>query len=283
MLLPERFEAVAPEAFVAWDEDARTIAGLAAFHSIRGETVHTAVLVVRPYRRRRIGSSLLRRVVERAAERGDRRVHAQVDLVAHPEAHVFLTANGFRRGAILREVEGDLAAGRGPLLDLYARLAAAGSIPANARIAGSDEFSPSELERLYTELVVPTLASPPELTRPIVRGPNFKAVVVMAGDAPAGMMVCVYNDGGGTGRILATAVAPQFRAWGWVNLLLLVGAMDRGWEAGARRLRFEMDESNLNMMSQAARLNSMVVRRRADYAFEFCAAADAVLATSSSH
>jgi GNAT superfamily N-acetyltransferase len=268
ILLPDSFGAVAPEAFIAWDESAGAIAGLTAFHRAGLEMAGTSVRVVQPYRRRGIGSMLLRRAIDRAIERGDERAHTQVDLVAHPEAHAFLTANGFVRGHILREVEGDLAVGRGPLLDLYARLAASESIPANARIAGSEEFSPSELERLYTELVVPTLGSPTELVGPTVRNPNFQSIVVLAGDVPAGMMVCVFNDGSGTGKILATAVAPKFRAWGWANLLLLVGAMDRGWEAGARRLRFETDESSVNMMRQAARLNSVVVRRRANYVLQ---------------
>ncbi len=281
MLLPESFGTVAPEAFVAWDESAGAIAGVTAFHRAGRETVGTSVLTVRPYRRQGIGALLLRRALERAIERNDERVHAQVDLVAHPEAHVFLTANGFLRRHILREVEGDLAVGRGPLLDLYARLAASGSIPATARIAGSHEFSPSELDRLYRDLVVPLVGLPPELAGPTVRASNFNAVTVMVGDVPAGMMMCVYNDGSGTGRILATAVAPQFRPWGWVNLLLLVGAMDRGWEAGARRLRFETDESNENMMRQAARLHSVVLRRRANYVFQLCAPADNVMGVSS--
>jgi GNAT superfamily N-acetyltransferase len=273
MLLPESFAAVAPEAFVAWDETAGAIAGLATLHRIGRDTVGVGIVTVPPYRRQGIGSRLLGRVAERAAQRGDERVQTQVDLIAHPEAHAFLTANSFRRGSILREVEGDLTVGRGPLLDLYARLAASGSIPTSARIAASDEFSRSELERLYRELVVPNLETPPELASVLVRAANFNAIVARVGDVPAGIMVCTYNDGSGTSTILATAVAPQFRGWGWINLLLLVTAMDRAWAAGARRLRFETDESNSNMMRQAERLNSVVLRRRAHYVHQLGAPA----------
>jgi GNAT superfamily N-acetyltransferase len=280
MLLPQSFGPVAPEAFVAWDESAQAIAGMAAFHRKGRETVQASVITVRPYRRQGIGSALLRRMVERAAERGDDSVQAQVDLIAHTEAHAFLTANGFRRGRILREVLGDLTVGRGPLLDMYARLATSGIIPASARVAGNREFSPREMEHIYTELLVPVLGTPAELAGPIVRGTDFNAIVLMAGDAPAGIMVCTYNDGGGTGTIVATAVAPRFRGWGWAHLLLLVSAMDRGWEAGARRLRFETDENNLNMMRQAERLNSVTLRRRAQYVLHLGAAGVADTASS---
>lgn len=268
MLLPESFGPVAPEAFVAWDETAGAIAGLAAFHRMGRDTVGVGVITVRPYRRQGIGSRVLGRVAERAAERGDEKVQCQVDLIAHPEAHAFLTANGFQRGRVLREVEGDLTVGRGPLLDLYARLAGSACIPANARIAGSRDFSPGELEHIYGELLVPILGAPLELAGPSVRSEDFDAIVVMAGDAPAGIMLCKYNDGSGTGTIRATAVAPRFRGSGWAHLLLLVEAMDRGWEAGARRLRFETDENNWNMMRQAERLNPVVLRRQAHYALD---------------
>jgi GNAT superfamily N-acetyltransferase len=265
MLLPESFEAVAPEALVAWDEAARAIAGVAAFHRVGRETVRTSVITVRPYRRQGIGSSLLRRVVERAIERADESVHGQVDLIAHPEAHVFLTANGFHRGTVRREMEGDLEAMRGPLLDLHARLAASGSIPASARIADNRDFSPRELERVYRDLLVGVLGSPPELAGPVVRTASFSAVIVMVADEPAGIMVCIYNDGSGTGTTRAMAVAPRFRGWGWVSLLLQLGAMERAWAAGARRLRFGIDESNSSIMSLTARLNPVVLRRHAQY------------------
>lgn len=265
MLLPDSFDAVAPEALVAWDESERAIAGAATFHRVGRETVGTSVLTVRPYRRQGVGSGLLRRVVERAIERTDLAVHTQVDLIAHPEAHVFLTANGFLRGAVRREMEGDLAAMRGRLLDLHARLAASGTIPAHARISDNHDFSPHELERVYRDLLVPVLGSQPELAAPVVRTASFNAVMVMVADEPAGIMVCIYNDGSGTGTTRAMAVAPQFRGWGWVSLLLQVGAMERAWAAGARRLRFTIDESNSPIMSLTARLNPVLLRRHARY------------------
>ncbi len=129
MLLPESFRPVAPDALVAWDESAGAIAGLAAFHRIGRETVRTSVITVRPYRRQGIGSGLLRRVAERAVERGDERIRAQVDLAAHPEADGFLQANGFLRGPIRLELEGDLAASREQVLELRAR---AGRVGANS-------------------------------------------------------------------------------------------------------------------------------------------------------
>ncbi len=269
MLLPESFRPVAPEALVAWDESAGAIAGLAAFHRIGRETVRTSVIAVRPYRRQGVGSSLLRRVAERARERGDERVRAEVDLTAHPEADTFLQANGFLRGPMVLQLEGDLAAFREPVLGLRARLAASGRIPANARIVEGREFPVCERERLYNELLASHLGGETEMAGYVVTRPDFDAIVLMAGDTPAGMLMGVRHDGNGVGTIRALAVAPPYRGgWGWANLLLLTGALDRGWEAGARRLRIETGESNWQVLKQSARAHAVILRRRARFVRE---------------
>jgi ribosomal protein S18 acetylase RimI-like enzyme len=64
------------------------------------------------------------------------------------------------------------------------------------------------------------------------------------------------------------AVAPGYRGRGWANLLLLTRAMERGWEAGARRLRLDVDETNLKSLHQSTRLNSVVLRRIAHFVRE---------------
>jgi len=271
MLLPESFGRVAPEAFVAWDETAGAIAGVAAFHRVGRETVRTSVITVRPYRRQGVGSALLRRIVERAAERGDERIHAQVDLAAHPEADGFLHAAGFRRVRIVLEMEGDLGAVREPLLEMRTRLTALKRIPDNVRVADSREFPPDELERIYTALIVPSLGAQAELAHFVVTNPGFDAVILMAGGTPVGILICICNDGHGTGTLSAMAVAPGYRGRGWANLLLLTRAMERGWEAGARRLRLDVDETNLKSLHQSTRLNSVVLRRMADFVYELSA------------
>lgn len=83
-------------------------------------TLGVGVTVVEPHRRRGVGSALLRRVLERAAERGDLRIRLEVDLAVQPLAEAFLLACGFRCLRVVQEMEGDLDLVRQPLIEMRA-------------------------------------------------------------------------------------------------------------------------------------------------------------------
>ncbi len=131
------------------------------------------------------------------------------------------------------------------------------------------EFPAGELERLCAELLASNLGGETELAGFVVTRPDFDSIILMAGDTPAGMLMGVRHKGNGVGTIRALAVAPPYRGgWGWANLLLLTGALDRGWEAGARRLRFETEESDWQVLKQSARANAVILRRHARFVRE---------------
>src|SRR5262249_14215690 len=146
MLLPDSFRGVAaPEAFLAWDVERAAIAGAAAFHCHKRETVGMQLIATPPYRRVGVGSRLLEQVVERARARGDERIVTVADVLARPEAEPFLQAHGFEPGAFTLRLEGELAPVRQTLLECRDRLVASGKAPASARIVESRELPPDLL------------------------------------------------------------------------------------------------------------------------------------------
>ncbi len=269
MLLPQCFELGSPPvAFLAFDER-QQLAGAAAFHRLNRETIGLGIFIVRAYRRRGVGSQLLRAVRDLALARGDLAIRTTVDLRAHPEAEPFLAAHGFHVHSRLIRSEGSLAA-IGPLVRrLHARLAAAGKIPSTARILHSTALPAAEVLRAYRELVVPDLRGRPELAEFIVSRPSFDASLLQVGDRWAGMLIGVRNDGHGSGLLQAVAVAPDFRGgWGWANVVLLADAMEKSQGAGATRLRFEMESDNWKVLPGIERAAGLITAEHAAFLHE---------------
>jgi GNAT superfamily N-acetyltransferase len=261
MLLPEAFRLGAPpDAFLAWDQARDTIAGLAAFHRFKRETIGARVMTVRTHRRQGIGSNLLRRVCEQARERGDLRVCTLVDLALHPHAEPFLKANGFVPQSRFLRAEAPLAGGRDTVLALRERLTAAGKIPQGARIMESRELPAGFVLRAYRELIATHLPGRPELADFIVTRPEFDAAILTVADRLAGMAVGVRNDGHGVGSLEAIVVAPEFRGgWGWANVLLLATVAEWSTAAGAHRLRFEIEETNWKVLQAIGQVQGAIV------------------------
>ena len=263
MLLPAAFEAaVAPEAFVAWDDERRTISGAAAFHRHNRETIGVQVLTLKDRRRQRVGSALLARVVDRARQRGDERVTAWVDVIKQPETEHFLLANGFEPGPWTLRLEGEIEPARETLLRWRVRLVDSGKAPRSARIVEHRELPRDVLRPWYEAVVAPALAGRPEYARLILDAPDFDATILVVDGRPAGMLAGVRNEGNGTATIRGIVVAPEFQGgWGWANLLLLASGLDRAWAAGARRLRFETGEKNWKVLQAAGRVQAAVIGR----------------------
>jgi GNAT superfamily N-acetyltransferase/ribosomal protein S18 acetylase RimI-like enzyme len=268
MLLPECFEkaAIAPEALIAWDEESRAIAGAAAFHRLPGETAGVQVITVKPYRRQRVGSMLLGRIVEWARERGDRRLSAWTDVLARPGSELFLEANGFVAGNWMLKLEGDLAPVRETILDWRRRLVSAGKAPSSATIVERHELDAVALQAWYEQTIVPELHGRPEFAGYIFSSPDLDATVLLVDGRPAGILAGVRNDGQGLATISAVAVAPEFQGgWGWANLLLLASGLDRACAAGAHGLRFETGETNWKVLQAAGRVRAVVMGRSARF------------------
>jgi GNAT superfamily N-acetyltransferase len=263
MLLPECFRgAIAPEAFLAWDVERGAVAGAAAFHRHKRETVGMQLTTTQPYRRAGVGSRLLERVVERARERGDARIVAVADVVALPEAEPFLRSCGFEPGVWTLRLEGEIAPVRDTLLDLRERLISSGKAPRSARIVESRELPAERLRRWYEQTIAPALQGRPEFAAHILTAPGFDATVLLVDDTPVGMLAGIRNDGDGCATLRAVAIDPQFRGgWGWANALLLASGVERAWNAGSRRVRFETEERNWRVLQTASRAKATVVAK----------------------
>jgi len=263
MLLPEAFTAgAAPVAFLAWEDDSAgnaTVIGAAACHRLRGETVNTRVRTIAPYRRRGVGSALLAAICRAASDRGDSRVCTRVDFAATPDAAPFLAANGFTCGPRGLHVEGALAGLVPRLRDFRERMHAGGKTPAAARVLPESALSPSDLARIFRDLVEPALDSPPVAALRLAAGEPFDATVLLLGDDPIGVMVGRRTDANACAAIEALAVAPPFRGgWGWANLLLLSHGGERALASGANRIRFDVDETNWRILPSIARIDGIV-------------------------
>lgn len=255
MLLPDSFRgAVAPEAFLAWDD--RAVAGAAAFHRAVGETTFQ-LTVVPGYRRRGVGTALLRRVCDAAAERGDRAISTSADLIAVPEAELFLAVNGFTRGVRMLRYEAELAPLRADLIRLAALLRASGRVPGDTRIADRSEAATATLVPWYEETAAPALHGRPGLGGYILNAPGLEVMVLLVNDRPAGLIAGQANDGGGFWNVDAVVVAPEYRAaFSWAPILLGAAAAERAWAAGSRRLRFATEETNAHMLAAIGRLRA---------------------------
>lgn len=267
ILLPRCFHLGSPpDAFLAWDEDRKMIAGLAAGHRLKRETIGIGVITLRAYRRQGIGSRLLRCLVELARVRGDESIRTAVNLSEHPDAEPFLLANGFQLQSRVLHSEGALEAVRPLLLGLRYRLTAAGKIPRGVTIVESRSLSAAGVLQAYREIVAPDLPGRVELAPFIVTSPTFDAAILRVEDRLAGMLIGVRNDGRGVGLLQAVAVAKEFRGgWGWANVVLLAHAADRSAAAGASRIRFEIEESNWHVMQGIERAGGMVMAIQARF------------------
>lgn len=267
MLLPESFQgSVAPEAFVAWDEDRRTIAAAAAFHRLPRETANVQVATVKPFRRQGIGSRLLARIVDVARERGDEHLTAWTDALAKPGSDAFLEANGFVAGKWMLRLEGELEPIRQTLLLWRERLIAAGKAPATSRVVEHHELPAGLLRSWYEQAVAPALEGRPEFGGYLLNSPEFDSTILLVDERPAGMLAGVRNHGDGAATLRAVFVAPEFQGgWGWANVLLLASGFERAWSAGARRVRFETTERNWKVLESAGRVGAKVVGRSARF------------------
>lgn len=265
MLLPERFSEGGPrEFFVAVQEAEPYLVGAACFRHGGATLFSLRVRVLRTHRRRGIGSALLARVIQEARARGCHTVIARTDPEAEPDAAPFLEAHGFRRGMRLSTVEGDIEAMRPKLVALRDRLLAAGKVPGGARVVPYRDAPKDQVARLFAEHILnnPDLEAG-RIEHWLAHGNVGDSPVALVGDQVVGMLL--WSLEGSLATVPARVVAPGYRG-GWVNAWLMAEAIEAGWAAGARRVRFEIPEGNQDTEKLARRLGASRVRTTESYA-----------------
>jgi GNAT superfamily N-acetyltransferase len=259
MLLPESPEGPVTrrQYLVAVQEAAPQIVGAASFQAGERALFGVRLRVVRTHRHRGVGSRLLRHILEEATRRNAAGVFARADGRNEPDAAPFLAAHGFRFLGRRTTVEADLAPMRDYLLGLRDRLMAGGKVPANAKLVRFSEAPQDQVARLYAEFIQHN----PDVDPAILRHPKFKekiaaSPVLMIGDRVVGILLVGLE--GQLTTVHARVVTPELRG-GWVNALMMGTGMEDQWNAGARRVRFEIPPNNRDTEKLARRFRAETV------------------------
>jgi GNAT superfamily N-acetyltransferase len=259
MLLPESAvrPMTRPEWLVAVQEAAPRIVGVASFQPRETVFIGVRVRVVRTHRRRGIGSRLLQHIIDEAVRRKMAAVFGRADGLTEPDAAPFLAAHSFGFLGRLATVEADVLAMRDYLVALRDRLIAGGKVPANARLVRFSEAPQDQVAKLYAEYIVHN----PEADPALLRHPEFKekiaaSPVVMMDDRVVGILLVGVE--GLLATVHARVVTPELRG-GWVNPLMMGTATEDVWQAGARRVRFEIPPDNRDTEKLARRFRAETV------------------------
>jgi GNAT superfamily N-acetyltransferase len=259
MLLPESVvrPMTRPEWLVAVQEAAPRIVGAASFQPSERVFIGVRVRVIRTHRRRGIGSRLLQHIIDEAVRRTMAGVFGRADGLAEPDAAPFLAVHGFRFLGRLTTVEADIAAMRDYLVALRDRLIAGGKIPPNARLVRFSEAPLDQVAKLYADYIMHN----PEADPALLRHPQFKqqvaaSPILMMDDRVVGILLVGIE--GALATVHARVVAPELRG-GWVNALMMGTATEEVWQAGARRVRFEIPPDNRDTEKLARRFRAETI------------------------
>ena len=263
MLLPESFpQGTSPEALLVLDRKERRIAGAAVFHYGPKEILDARIHLVKRYRRKGIGTELLKLICSAASERGLGEILGWADLALEPDAEAFLRANAFQRSSCLHLVEGDLSLLRTYFYSIRERLLKHGRIPSSARLVSLAETRHDEIAKIYTRYIAATRYFHPGYVLPLLREPRmaFSSVLQVDGNVQ-GLLLAEYSAGSQVATVLAKVVLPAYRG-GWANCLLMLRSMDQAWERGARRVRFEFLDNNRDTRKLMARCHAEIEHTR---------------------
>jgi GNAT superfamily N-acetyltransferase len=249
MLLPETFAYAASRSYLlALREEAPRVVGAASFRSAPDSVGHLRLHVVPGFRRRGVGSQLL----AQAAAGGPRTVWGTAEILSEPAAEQFCECNGLERVESLTTVEAEIAGMREYLGRLRARL----SLPPGARVVPLVHAPLEQVAALHARLVAHEGELSPWRAR-VANTPGMeRSIVAMLEDRVVGILL--WDLEADTAVVRSRAVSPEHRS-GWVNVMLQAEALDAGWAAGVRRVRFFYTDSNRDTRKLAARFQAEVV------------------------
>jgi GNAT superfamily N-acetyltransferase len=233
------------------------IAGAASFQPRARAIVGVRIRVVKSHRRQGVGSLLLRNILDEAALRQAEATFANADGRTEPDAAPFLAAHQFRFLGRITTVEAEMLAMRDYLVGMRDRLTAAGKIPSDVRLVRFDEAPEDQIAKLHAEFIQHS----PEADPAVLRNPKFRmqtgaSPVLMMGDRVAGFLLVGLDKEVCT--VHARVVTPESRGR-WVNALLMGAAMEDQWNAGGRRVRFDIPPGNRDTEKLARRFGAQTI------------------------
>ncbi len=264
-LLPGPFEVGTPESLVAVVESPYRLLGAATRAEYAGPDGaigwDVALRVVKPKRRRGVGTRLIEALAEAAAPRSVSALRVKAEPSEHPEAEPFLLAAGFARRERRVHFEAELSAAREVLAAYIGRMREEGWIPPEARVVRLCEAPLEGLARLVEDHFRRGNQAEDLLGRwrlRMARGEIRNSPAILVGETPVAVMVG-ENSSGGCFRILAEVVAPAFRR-SWAQALLLSAAVDTAFRLGGRIYRFDCTPDERDTIKNARRFGARTTR-----------------------
>ncbi len=264
-LLPWPFEAGTPEALVAVVDSPYRLLGAATRAEYAGRDGaigwDVALRVVKPERRRGVGTRLVGALAEEAAARSVATLRVKAEPSEHPEAEPFLLAAGFARRERRFHFEAELSAAREILRAYIERMREEGWIPPEARVVPLREAPLEGLARLMEDHFRRGNEAEDLLGRwrlRMARGEIRNSPAILVGETPVALLVG-ENSSGGCFRVLAEVVAPGYRR-SWASALLLSAAVDTALRLGGRIYRFDCTPDERDTIKNARRFGARTIR-----------------------
>lgn len=219
--------------------------------------------VIRPWRRRGVGSRLLDFAISEAGRVGAATLMAQGDPQSEPEGVVFLDAKGFVGTETLTTFEAgtrSIAERLGPLLDHLRR---SDRIPPDARMVPLRHAPLVAAARLHAEHLAGTVRGVSETINDLlVRDDADDHAVLMIGDEVHGLLL--GNTVDGVTVVEAEVLAPSLRtsggSSGWASAFMLGERLEWGLSRGSRITRFSCVSGNRPTRRLASRLRAKPIR-----------------------
>lgn len=246
MLLPEAPVGDPAQQFLlCLREESPRVVAAASFRQLPQAVADLRVHVISPLRRRGVG----RQIVAHLAREGTRSVSGSIDLIRQPEALPFCEALGFKRTETITTVEAELAQMREYLRALSSKR------QSPVRIVPLAQVSAARVAELHARYVAQHDDS--AHWRAMLAGTIDAqgSVAALIDDSVVGALLGVIE--GDTAVIRSKFAVPgPHRAW--VNLLLMMEALEGAWPRGAHRVRFSFDSSNRDTQKMTRRLNAQI-------------------------
>jgi GNAT superfamily N-acetyltransferase len=240
LILPEAFgRVVVPDLLLAVGRQPIRFLGALAYAAVLFEgnpSWRLALHVVRGYRRRGIGTQLVRSLIGRTAGRGVRALIAPQP-AEEPEAARFLGSLGFQHAFRSSVYEGELEHYRAAVGPLCERLRGRGKVPPGARAVPLQDAPRDGLAQLLAEHARRTPHSLGDPWAEVWLRPSAReaSAVLMLGDQVIGAILAEKH--GPLAEVIWRVVAPPYRG-GWANIVLNAATWDRMARSGVRRVRF---------------------------------------------
>ena len=239
------------------------IALLAARDAAGVPTLIVSARVVRPWRRRGVGSMLLEAAIAEARRLGARSIVAQGDADAEPDGVAFLETRGFGRTEVLTTFEVATEAVVEYLVPLIDRLRQSDRIPPQARMVPLRHAPLVAAARLHAEHLAGTVHGVAEtLNDLLVRDDADDNAVLLIGGEVHGLLIGNTVDGVTVvdAEVLSPACRVSGGSSGWASVFMLAERLEWGLSRGSRITRFSCVSGNRPTRRLAQRLGAKPIR-----------------------